>query len=184
MSYECFAVEIQDNIAHVILNRPDKRNAMNRAFWREFPAIIQDIDDNAKARVIVISSTGPHFSAGLDLSMFGGGNDTGEQITHNQRAVSSYNHILHMQKSFNCLEECRLPVLAAPAAGLGSAAPVKHSSRSTGVRSATASPTLRPSWKRSGPIEPAIANSASCWAYRSWPSSATPTPVKAPCSTA
>ncbi len=113
MSYECFRVEIADNIAHVVLNRPDKRNAMNHAFWREFPEIISDIDNNSRARVIVISSTGPHFSAGLDLSMFGGGSDTGEQISHNQRAVASYNHILHMQKSFNCLEECRLPVLAA-----------------------------------------------------------------------
>lgn len=112
MSYECFKVEISDNIAHVVLNRPDKRNAMNLAFWRELPEIIHDIDDNAKARVIVISSTGPHFSAGLDLSMFsaGAGSDRPEK---NQRAVASYNHILHMQKSFNCLEQCRLPVLVA-----------------------------------------------------------------------
>ncbi len=115
MSYECFDVEIADNIAHVKLNRPDKRNAMNHAFWREFPEIIRDIDDNARARVIVISSTGPHFSAGLDLSMFSGGGDEGprESLDKNQRAVSSYNHILHMQKSFNCLEECRVPVLVA-----------------------------------------------------------------------
>ena len=36
MDYECFAVEISDNIAHVILNRPDKRNAMNKAFLASF----------------------------------------------------------------------------------------------------------------------------------------------------
>lgn len=114
MSYECFDVEIADNIAHVKLNRPEKRNAMNPAFWREFPEIIGDIDNNARARVIVISSTGPHFSAGLDLSMFSGGDETPrESLDKNQRAVSSYNHILHMQKSFNCLEACRMPVLVA-----------------------------------------------------------------------
>ena len=44
MSYECFKVEISDNIAHVVLNRPDKRNNMNPAFWKELPAIIKDID--------------------------------------------------------------------------------------------------------------------------------------------
>jgi enoyl-CoA hydratase len=91
---------------------------MNMAFWRELPEIIQDIDDNAKARVIVISSTGPHFSAGLDLSMFeGAGADSQTRPSKNQRAVSSYNHILHMQKTFNCLEECRLPVIAAVQGG-------------------------------------------------------------------
>jgi enoyl-CoA hydratase len=113
MTYECFQVDIADNIAHVILNRPEKRNSMNHAFWRELPEIIEDIDSNARARVIVISSTGPHFSAGLDLSMFQGGTNEGAKPSKNQRAVSSYNHILHMQKSFNCLEACRLPVLVA-----------------------------------------------------------------------
>lgn len=118
MTYECFHVDIADNIAHVILNRPDKRNSMNHAFWRELPEIIEDIDNNARGRVIVISSTGPHFSAGLDLSMFQstadeGNSDKDGQPSKNQRAVASYNHILHMQKSFNCLEACRLPVLVA-----------------------------------------------------------------------
>jgi len=74
VNVECFKVDIANNIAHVVLNRPDKRNAMNPAFWRELPEIIADVDENARARVIVISSTGPHFSAGLDLSMFDAGN--------------------------------------------------------------------------------------------------------------
>lgn len=117
MSYECFTVDITDNIAHVVLNRPEKRNAMNMLFWQELPLIINDIDNNAKARVIVISSTGPHFSAGLDLSMFQGGADGGTKPDKNQRAVAAYNHILHMQKTFNCLEECRLPVIAAVQGG-------------------------------------------------------------------
>jgi enoyl-CoA hydratase len=118
MSYECFAVEIKDQIAHVVLNRPDKRNAMNADFWRELPEIIEDIDGNARARVIVISSTGPHFSAGLDLTMFGSGELT--QLTEadktrarKQRGAAFYDNVLHMQKSFSCLESCRAPVIAA-----------------------------------------------------------------------
>ena len=116
MTYECFDVAIDDGVAHVQLSRPNKRNAMNAAFWRELPAIINDIDAQAKARVIVVSSTGPHFSAGLDLSMFGAGADaegTRSDAAKKQRGAASYRHILHMQKSFNCLEECRLPVLVA-----------------------------------------------------------------------
>ena len=120
MSFECFSVDIDNNIAHIRLARPDKRNAMNAAFWKELPEIIEDIDHNAKARVIVISSTGPHFSSGLDLSMFSNSaqadGQRGEEAKK-QRAVASYNHILHMQKSFNCLEDCRLPVLVAVQGG-------------------------------------------------------------------
>lgn len=113
-SYECFTVTIENDVAQIVLNRPDKRNSMNRAFWQELPAIVNDIDHNAKARVIVISSTGPHFSAGLDLTMFAG--DSGQ--TKSEDALQSpgvkfYENVLHMQKSFNCLESCRLPVLAA-----------------------------------------------------------------------
>lgn len=118
MTYQCFNVDINNNIAHVQLSRADKRNAMNRDFWNELPAIIKDIDDNARARVIVISSTGPHFSAGLDLTMFGSGTDTKPSAEQRaQRAAASYDNILFMQKSFNCLEECRVPVLAAVQGG-------------------------------------------------------------------
>ena len=116
MAYECFEVSIENNIAHVILNRPEQRNAMNMAFWKELPEIIEDIDANARARVIVISSRGPHFSAGLDLTMFGSANDntqTQSEEKAKQRGAASYDNILFMQRSFNCLEECRLPVLVA-----------------------------------------------------------------------
>jgi len=116
--YECFKVEISDRIAHVVMNRPDKRNSMNPAFWEELPAIIEDIDSGAKARVIVISSTGPHFTAGLDIASFFDGNEllpTGEsdEMTERQYAARFYDTVTRLQKTFSCLENCRVPVLAA-----------------------------------------------------------------------
>ena len=118
MSYECFTVDIADDVAHVVLSRPEKRNSMNAAFWRELPQIIEDIDDNSRARVIVISSTGPHFSAGLDLASFSSGppppaDDAEAAMRKRQRAIATYDNILDTQRSFNCLEDCRLPVLVA-----------------------------------------------------------------------
>ena len=68
--YKCFDVKIENNIAQIKLNRPEKRNSITAEFWDELPAIVADIDNNSKARVIVISSTGPHFCAGLDISSF------------------------------------------------------------------------------------------------------------------
>lgn len=121
MTYQCFDVSIADHIAHIRLNRPEKRNNMIRAFWDELPAIVEDIDHNARARVIVISSTGPHFSSGLDTSMFSDSSiapgPDAERAAQIQHGARFYEHVLHMQRSFNVLERCRLPVLAAVQGG-------------------------------------------------------------------
>ena len=72
MNSTCFKVSIENNIAHLELDRPEKRNSMIPEFWDELPKIIHKIDEEALARVIVISSTGPHFTSGIDTSVFGG----------------------------------------------------------------------------------------------------------------
>jgi enoyl-CoA hydratase len=116
VTYSCFDVEIANNIAHIILNRPEKRNSMIPAFWNELPEIIHDIDENAKARVIVISSTGPHFTSGLDVSSFMQAEitDPARKKTARIRAGADfYGTVKNMQQAFTALEECRTPVLAA-----------------------------------------------------------------------
>ena len=67
---ETLNVSIKDKIAHIQLCRPTKLNTMNAAFWRELPGVVKAIDREAGARVIVISSTGKHFTAGMDLQVF------------------------------------------------------------------------------------------------------------------
>lgn len=119
MNYTCFDVTIENNIAHIVLNRPEKRNSMNVAFWDELPAIIQDIDNESRARVIVISSTGPHFSSGLDISAFLANDNAAQEGSRpdpKEKRVKGeklYQNIKRMQKSFSVLEDCRVPVLAA-----------------------------------------------------------------------
>ena len=110
--YEAFTVTISDKIAHIQMSRPEAMNTMNKAFWNELPEIVRTIDQNALARVIVISSTGKHFSAGMDLAVFTGGSArppadryvAAEAFRSNVRAI---------QQSFNCMEEARIPVLFA-----------------------------------------------------------------------
>lgn len=116
--YECFNVEIADRIAHIVMNRPNKRNAMNLAFWDELPTIINDIDAGAKARVIVISSTGPHFTAGLDVDAFFQNGELlattdAEDLAQRQHGARFYDTIRRLQNTFSCLEHCRIPVLVA-----------------------------------------------------------------------
>ena len=114
-SYECFDVTIQDGIAHIQMKRPDVYNSMIPAFWKELPDIVDDISDNAKARVIVISSTGKHFCAGMDLAVFtGGGNgQKPDPRTTEQRKEASRLNIRDLQRTVSCLDDARIPVLVA-----------------------------------------------------------------------
>ena len=66
----CFEVSIKDKVAHVVISRGAEFNTFTPQKWIDLPQIIHDIDRNAKARVIVISSTGKHFTAGMDLAVF------------------------------------------------------------------------------------------------------------------
>ncbi len=114
MSHECFDVTIDNGIAHLVLKRPEKRNSMIPSFWRELPDIVRDIDDNARARVIVISSTGPHFTSGLDIKAFQSiAAAPDEPMAERQAGLRFQNTVRAMQETFTCLERCRVPVLAA-----------------------------------------------------------------------
>lgn len=114
--HECFDVSISDRVAHVRLNRPDAYNTMIPSFWSELPRIVRGIDEAASARAIVISSTGRHFSAGMDLSVFsdgGGFADAGDVTEAGRRRAHLWMLVQHLQDSFTALEAARIPVLAA-----------------------------------------------------------------------
>ncbi len=115
MAYRCFDVDITDGVAHVRLSRPDELNTMLPAFWSELPEIVTGISDAGSARVVVISSTGRHFSAGMDLSVFGGSHDADAEAGRRQAQVRSTAR--RLQWSFTALEKARMPVLAAVQGG-------------------------------------------------------------------
>lgn len=114
MTYECFDVSVSDKVAHLRLSRGEGYNTMIPSFWRELPEIVNEISDAGSARAIVLSSTGRHFCAGMDLSVFGGGSIEGTGSTEAGRKHSQLRmQALHLQETFTCLERARMPVLAA-----------------------------------------------------------------------
>jgi len=114
---ETLSVSIENHIAHIQLSRPETLNSMLPAFWRELPAVVRKIDAQSQARVIVISSQGKHFSAGMDLSVFTNmaKDFQGEPA---RRAERTRRLVLELQDSFNALEEVRMPVLVAVQGGV------------------------------------------------------------------
>jgi enoyl-CoA hydratase len=115
MDYRCFDVRVAVGIAHIVLKRGDALNTMIPEFWRELPEIVRALDDEGKARVIVISSTGKHFSAGMDLSVFTAahGTEAAEQPERGRAAARLRERLLVVQETFSVLERARMPVLVA-----------------------------------------------------------------------
>ena len=114
-----FDVTESDHIAHIVLNRPDELNTMTAEFWRDLPKIVDDISDRGSSRVIVLSSTGKHFCAGMDISVFTEGGLEADDDVEVGRARANFRYkVLHLQDTFNAFERARMPVLAAVQGGV------------------------------------------------------------------
>ena len=60
--------EIRDRIGYIILNRPDKRNALNSEFVSELKISIKSFENNSEVRALILKSAGEVFCAGADLA--------------------------------------------------------------------------------------------------------------------
>lgn len=107
----CFSLTTIDHIAHLVLSRPDAMNTMHPTFWRELDQALTYINKAGEARVLVISSTGKHFSAGMALDTFGGDVAMDDQSPEGRAAV--FDLLASMQATFTQLETLRIPVIAA-----------------------------------------------------------------------
>ena len=109
-----FDVTESDRVAHIVLNRPDELNTMTAEFWRDLPVLIDEISDRGASRAIVISSTGKHFSAGMDLSVFTNGGLHEDTDIETGRVQANFRYdVLHLQDTFTAFERARMPVLIA-----------------------------------------------------------------------
>lgn len=113
MAYATFDFSVENHIARIIFNRPDKANAMVLPFWQEMVDVFAEIEDRPEIRVVVISSTGKHFTGGLDLSAFA--NIAGEMMQGDRGRVGEQMRrtVAEMQETFAVIDRCRVPVLAA-----------------------------------------------------------------------
>jgi enoyl-CoA hydratase len=109
--FETLALTVEEHVATVTLNRPDKANCMNAALWRELQACFEWLDESDSVRAVILAGAGRHFCAGLDLGMFEGLH--GASGDPARRAEAFRRNVLHLQDNLTALERCRKPVLAA-----------------------------------------------------------------------
>ena len=107
----CFELNIDQHIAHLVLNRPDRLNALDMTVWRELDEVLQQLHQANQARVLVISSTGKHFSAGSSLEASGESVSMDAQSAEGRAAI--FDMLGGLQATFTRLETLRMPVIVA-----------------------------------------------------------------------
>lgn len=116
MNYESFKYTSEKGVGHLILDKGEDLNKMTMNFWYELPRILDEIDKDASLRVLILSSTGKHFCAGMDLKNFGTlGNDAEKKTNVPDKArigESLYRVAKELQDMLSKLEKLRIPVLA------------------------------------------------------------------------
>jgi len=110
---EAFKVNLDDNgVAEICLKRDRALNTMNNAFWSELPKIIGNIDKLGTVRAVILSSSGKHFTAGMDLEILKSIN-IDKAIETASQAEKTRRLIIELQQIFTQLESIRMPVISA-----------------------------------------------------------------------
>lgn len=117
MSYNAFTLSIDHQVAHLQLSRPEQLNTMNNDFWHELPSIMDELARSGEIRALVLSSTGKHFCAGMDLNLFSGITQTEQNTELGRKQENLLQNVLLLQSIFNRFEQARFPVLAATQGG-------------------------------------------------------------------
>lgn len=97
-------LDVQGEIATLILNNPDKLNAINLAMWQQLSAHMTEISADHGIRCIVLRGAGDQaFAAGGDLEEFVTGRATLEQALHYHGEVA---------RALNAIADCPHPTVA------------------------------------------------------------------------
>jgi enoyl-CoA hydratase len=113
---EYFELEVDAGVAHLQLNRPQRLNTMAPAFFPELRDAVRALHTHGDTRVLVISSTGKHFCAGMALDVFDAPDSP--LTTASARARLAFQATLSAWvECFNVLDSARFPVVCAVQGG-------------------------------------------------------------------
>ncbi len=113
MTAQFFKVQIENKVATVTFNRPEKSNALHMPAWQEMKEIFAKLSDTAEARVIVLSGEGKNFCAGIDLELLMSVSQYQQIACAGRRSEEVRSLVLTLQEVVNAIEICKKPVLAA-----------------------------------------------------------------------
>jgi enoyl-CoA hydratase/carnithine racemase len=97
-------VERIDRLATVVINRPQRRNAITLAMWSAIPGIFQELGEDPTVRAIVLRGAGDEaFASGADIAEF-------EAVRRDRATAEAYNR--RNQAAYHAIERCPKPTVA------------------------------------------------------------------------
>ena len=115
-SSSVLTLEINDTVATLWLDRPEKLNAMSQEVVADLPRAMAAIADEDSVRAVVIAGRGKSFCVGIDLAGLGGGgskNEGGEKISGATATLRQMKVTQNFQAAITSVAECPVPVIAA-----------------------------------------------------------------------
>ena len=110
--YKALTFSIENKIATITMNRPEKANALNRKLWFELGAAFDEADENDEVRVVVLRGEGKHFTAGIDYTLIAEVAGGVASLPDGKKQSVLRREILKLQDAFSKAERCRKPVIA------------------------------------------------------------------------
>lgn len=112
MHHEAFTLDSRDDgVAHLQLCQPERLNALSPPFFPALRDAVLALNAAGRTRVLLISSTGKHFSAGMALEVFDGGLGMLDTTGARQR-LAFQDSLRQLMRCLDVLEEARFPVIA------------------------------------------------------------------------
>jgi len=113
MNTKYFQVEIENKIAQVSFNRPEKSNALHMEAWIEMQTVFETLSKDDHVRVIILAGEGKHFCAGIDLELLMSISRLKDISCQGKRSEKVRGFLLTLQQTVSSIEKCSKPVLAA-----------------------------------------------------------------------
>ncbi len=108
-----YLLEIDQHIAVVTINRPEKANALHMPAWQELKNIFTHLDRNEEVRTIILQGAGNHFCSGIDLELLMSVHEANKINCDGRKSEAIRDMIIELQGPINAIENCRKPVIAA-----------------------------------------------------------------------
>jgi enoyl-CoA hydratase/carnithine racemase len=100
---EVVSYEVVDRVAHVTIERPEKRNAMSIEVFDQLTAAAARVAEDPDVGAVVVAGRDGSFSSGIDVSVFGGQVEDGLDPAF----------VARLQSAFTAYEELDVPTIAA-----------------------------------------------------------------------
>jgi len=122
MDFETIKITKEKPLATLTLNRPDKRNALNRRMMQELVEALSDISEDDGIRVLILTGAGKAFCAGADVDIMPGGGDVkelGEQSVENLRRSFIFKSARKIMLSLHQMEKPTIAMINGVCVGAG-----------------------------------------------------------------